>query len=328
MDSKKTPPKLLDQLRNKIRYLHYSLQTERAYVHWVKRYIYFHNKQHPQNLDEKDIEAFLNHLANKEHVAASTQNQALNALVFLYRKVLEHEIDTLHGLQYAKRPRKLPVVMSVEEVFNLISLLDEPYCTIARLLYGSGLRLMECLRLRIQDVDFSRKELFIRGGKGGRDRVTVLPETAIAGLKLAISKSHSHFEHDMQNGINYIELPYALIRKYPNAAREFKWHFVFASAKTSIDPRTGKRGRYHIDKSGLRRAVKTAVNKLGIHKRISSHTFRHSFATHMLENGYDIRTVQELLGHKHVNTTMIYTHVLNRGGRGVKSPLDFINAKN
>ncbi|NNE37316.1 MAG: integron integrase [Gammaproteobacteria bacterium] len=288
------------------------MQTERAYIHWVKRYIYFHNKQHPQNLDEKDIEAFLNHLANKENVAVSTQNQALNALVFLYRKVLGHEIDTLNGLQYAKRPRRLPVVMSVDEVMRIIKILDEPYSTMAKLLYGAGLRLMECLRLRVQDVDFERKELFVRAGKGGRDRVTILPDTAIPGLKIALARTRMYFEQDMKDGINYIELPYALIRKYPNAGREFKWQFVFASANTSIDPRTGNRGRYHIDKSGIRKAVKKAVNKLGIEKRITSHSFRHSFATHMLENGYDIRTVQELLGHKHVNTTMIYTHVLNR----------------
>jgi integron integrase len=325
MDNTSTRPRLLDQLRNRIRYLHYSLQTERAYIHWVKRYIYFHNKRHPQEMSEADIVAFLNHLATREGVAASTQNQALNAVVFLYKQVLGHELDMLQGLQYAKRSKHLPVVLTADEVIKVINLLQEPYRTMAGLMYGAGLRLMECLRLRVLDIDFARKELFVRAGKGGKDRVTVLPESVISGLRISIERTRRWFEQDMKAGIDYIELPYQLIKKYPNAAKELKWQFVFASANTSIDPRSGRRGRYHIHKSSIRKAVAAAVRKAGIQKHVSCHTFRHSFATHLLESGYDIRTVQELLGHRHVNTTMIYTHVLNRGGHGVKSPLDRVS---
>ena len=328
MDGKKNPPRLLDLLRSRIRFLHYSYRTEQAYVFWVKRFIYFHNKKHPRDMGEDDIAAFLNHLSVKKNVSASTQNQALNALMFLYKKVLERELKTLPEFSYAKRPRKLPTVLTIEEVVMIINYMHEPYKTMARLMYGSGLRLNECLKLRILDIDFNRKELLIRAGKGGKDRVTVLPESAIPGLQNVMLKTRAYFNQDMQEGIDYIELPFALNKKYPNSAKELKWRFVFASQNTSIDPRTGNRGRYHIHISTMRKSLRRAVIRAGIMKHVSCHTFRHSFATHMLENGYDIRTVQELLGHKHVNTTMIYTHVLNRGGRGVKSPLDFVNAKN
>ena len=276
-------------------------------------------------MGEQDIVAFLNHLATKENVSASTQNQALNALVFLYKQVLGYELDITQGLQYAKRQKRLPVVMTREEVMMVMGLLHEPYKTMAGLMYGSGLRLMECLRLRIQDVDFSRKELIVRSGKGGKDRISILPDLSVSGLHNAISMSHNYFQQDMEAGIDFIELPYQLIKKYPNAAKELKWQFIFASGKTSIDPRSGRRGRYHIHKSSIRKSVSSAVKKAGVLKHITCHTFRHSFATHLLESGYDIRTVQELLGHKNVNTTMIYTHVLNRGGMGVKSPLDNVS---
>ena len=322
MDDQTRPPRLIEQVRTRIRYLHYSLQTERTYIHWIKRYIYFHNKRHPKNMSEAEIVAFLNYLATKRRVSASTQNLALCAIIFLYKQVLKIEIGELEQLTYAKRPKKLPVVMTQQEIHSVLSELNEPYRTMAGLMYGSGLRLKECLQLRIMDIDFSRNELFVRSPKGGKDRVSVLPESVIPGLQIAISIARNYFEQDQRTGINYIELPFALNRKYPNAGKEFKWQFIFASGKLSIDPRTKRRGRYHIYPTTIRRAVGRAVKNVGILKHVSCHTFRHSFATHLLESGYDIRTVQELMGHKHVNTTMIYTHVLNKGGRGVQSPLD------
>ena len=308
MDDQPRPPRLIEQVRTRVLYLHYSLQTERTYIHWIKRYIYFHNKRHPKDMAEPDIVAFLNYLATKRQVSASTQNLALCAIVFLYKQVLNIEIGELNKLTYAKRPKKLPVVLTQQEVNSVLGELNEPYRTMVGLLYGSGLRLKECLHLRIMDVDFSRKELFVRSPKGGN----------------AINISRKYFEQDQRAGIDYIELPYALYRKYPNAGKEFKWQFIFASGKLSIDPRTKRRGRYHIYPTTIRRAIDRAVKNVGILKHVSCHTFRHSFATHLLESGYDIRTVQELMGHKHVNTTMIYTHVLNKGGRGVKSPMDVL----
>lgn len=315
-------PRLLDQLRTRIRYLHYSLRTEKAYVFWVRRFIYFHNKRHPKDMGGAEIVAFLNHLANKENVSASTQNQALNAIVFLYKKVLDIELGEFPQMTYARRTRKIPVVLTLEEVVQIINLVPEPYKTMIRLMYGAGLRLAECLSLRILDVNFDRKEIVIRAGKGGKDRITMMPDSAIPGLRRCMERTGRFFELDRQNGIDHIDLPFALARKFPNAARELKWQFVFASANTSRDPRSGKIGRHHIHPSAIRKVLNRAIKHLGIQKYVTCHTFRHSFATHLLENGYDIRTVQELLGHAHVNTTMIYTHVLNRGGRGVKSPLD------
>lgn len=324
MDDQSKPPRLLEQVRTRIRYLHYSLQTERTYIHWIKRYIYFHNKRHPKDMAEPDIVAFLNHLATKKQVSASTQNLALCAIIFLYKQVMKIEIGELEQLTYAKRPKKLPVILTQQEVNSVLSELNEPYRTMAGLMYGSGLRLKECLQLRIMDIDFVRKELFVRSPKGGKDHVTVLPESSILGIQNAVNIARNYFEQDQRAGIDYIELPYALNRKYPNAGKEFKWQFVFASGKLSIDPRTERRGRYHLYPTTIRRAVDRAVKNVGILKHVSCHTFRHSFATHLLESGYDIRTVQELMGHKHVNTTMIYTHVLNRGGKGVKSPMDLL----
>lgn len=322
MTARTRSPKLLDQLRARIRYLHYSKRTESAYVYWVRKFILFHNKRHPREMSGDEIVAFLNYLAQKERVAASTQNQALNALVFLYKRVLEMDLGDLPAMVHAKRPKRLPVVLTPEEIRKILACLNEPYLTMALLMYGAGLRLMECLRLRIQDIDFDRRELFVRGGKGGKDRVTVLPESAMPGLRASLERTQQYFERDQALGINHVDLPYALERKYPNAGRNIRWQFVFASGNLSTDPRTGRRGRHHIHSRSVGKAIGGAIHKAGILKRATAHSLRHSFATHMLEQGYDIRTVQELLGHAHVNTTMIYTHVLNRGGRGVRSPID------
>jgi len=316
------PPKLLDQVRQRIRFLHYSRRTEQAYVHWIRRYILFHKKRHPKSMGTKEVSDFLNYLATREYVTASTQNQALSSLIFLYKQILEIEIGELPNLQYAKRPKRLPVVLTQDEVKAIFQHLYEPHKTIVGIMYGGGLRLNECLDLRILDIDIQRREITIRRGKGNKDRRTVLPDFVIPGLRTAIEKTNSYFEIDQRNGIDHVYLPDALARKYPNAGKELKWQFVFASHKTSIDPVTGKRGRHHIHTKSVSRAISTAVRRAGIMKHVTSHVFRHSFATHLLENGYDIRTVQELMGHSNVNTTMIYTHVLNRGGHGVKSPAD------
>lgn len=316
------PPKLLDQVRQRIRFLRYSRRTEQAYIHWIRRYILFHKKRHPREMAEQEITEFLNYLATRENITASTQNQALSSLVFLYKQILKIEIGELTGLQYARRPRRLPVVLTQDEVKAVLQHLYEPHKTIVGIMYGGGLRLNECLDLRILDIDIQRREITIRRGKGNKDRRTVLPEFVIPGLIEAIEKTNRYFDLDQKIGINHVYLPDALARKYPNAGRELKWQFVFASHKTSIDPVTGKRGRHHINTKSVSRAISTAVKRAGIMKHVTSHVFRHSFATHMLENGYDIRTVQELMGHSNVNTTMIYTHVLNRGGFGVKSPAD------
>jgi integron integrase len=269
-----------------------------------------------------DVVSFLNYLATQKEVSASTQNQALNAIVFLYKKVLNIELDDLQQLSYAKRPKRLPVVLTQEEVAHVMEHLKEPHWTMVALMYGSGLRFSECINLRVMDIDFSRKELFVRGGKGGKDRVTMLPEKATTGLKNQIQQIRQYHEEDIKKGINHVSMPYALMRKYPNAGKELKWQFVFASKKLSLEPETGKRGRHHLHEKSAQRTIRNAIKCAGIFKHATCHSFRHSFATHLLENGYDIRTVQELLGHKHVNTTMIYTHVLNRGGKGVKSPMD------
>jgi len=271
-----------------------------------------------------EIVAFLNYLATQKNVAASTQNQALNAIIFLYKKVLNIDPGDLQQITYAKRPKRLPVVLTQEEVTNVMEYLNEPHWTMVALMYGSGLRFSECIKLRVMDVDFARKELFVRAGKGGKDRVTMLPEKAITGLKDQIELVKKYHEEDLKKGINHVSMPYALIKKYPNAGKELKWQFIFASRNLSLEPGTGNRGRHHIHEKSAQRTIRNAINKAEILKHATCHTFRHSFATHLLENGYDIRTVQELLGHKHVNTTMIYTHVLNKGGRGVKSPMDVI----
>ena len=319
---KNHPPKLLDQVRQRIRFLHYSRKTEQAYIQWIRRYILFHDKRHPKEMGAEEISSFLNYLANRENVSASTQNQALTAIIFLYKQILDIDVGQLPEFQYARKPKRLPVVLSQEEVKAVFQHLNEPHKTMVGLMYGAGLRLNECLNLRILDVDFGRKEITVRRGKGNKDRRTVLPDFTIPGLQAAMDKTEWFFKLDQKNGIDHVHLPDALGKKYPNAGKQLKWQYVFASWNTSIDPNTGRKGRHHIHSKSAQRAISSAVKKANIMKHVSSHVFRHSFATHLLENGYDIRTVQELMGHANVNTTMIYTHVLNRGGRGVTSPID------
>jgi len=302
-------PRLLDQVRDKLRLKHYSYRTEQSYIAWMKRFIFFHNKQHPDTMGEKEIEAFLTHLAVNRNVSASTQNQALCALLFLYKEVLGRELSWLDSMQRAKRPARLPVVLTTLEVQKLLNQLQGRSWLMASLLYGSGLRLMECARLRVKDVEFSRHEIIVRGGKGDKDRITMLPAALIAPLQLHLEKVKVLHTQDLAEGFGDVALPLALAQKYPNAGKEWGWQYVFPASKRSIDPYSGKERRHHIDEQTLQRAVKQAIKSADIHKPASSHTLRHSFATHLLQTGYDIRTVQELLGHKDVSTTMIYTHV-------------------
>lgn len=315
-------PQLLDQVRDKLRLKHYSYRTEQSYIAWIKRFIFFHNKQHPDTMGEKEIEAFLTHLAVNRNVSASTQNQALCALLFLYKEVLGHELAWLDSMQRAKRPARLPVVLTVLEVQKLLNQLQGRSWLMASLLYGAGLRLMECARLRVKDVEFSRREIIVRGSKGDKDRITMLPAALIAPLQLHLEKVKVLHTQDLAEEFGDVALPFTLAQKYPNAGKEWGWQYVFPASKRSIDPDSGKERRHHIDEQTLQRAVKQAIQLAEIHKPASCHTLRHSFATHLLQTGYDIRTVQELLGHKDVSTTMIYTHVLNKGGKGVISPLD------
>ena len=315
-------PRLLDQVRDRIRVKHYSLRTEQAHIQWIKRFIFFHGKRHPKDMAAPEVEAFLSHLATEKNVSASTQSQALSALLFLYREVLGIELPWLENLTRAKKPQRLPVVLTVAEVKAILVRLDGRNALMANLLYGAGLRLMEVLRLRVKDVDFGMRQITVRDGKGFKDRVTMLPESLIEPLQRYLQKVKEIHQEDLRAGFGEVYLPYALERKYPNAGREWGWQYIFPSSQRSIDPYSGKERRHHLDEKVLQRAVKTAVRDAGISKPASCHTMRHSFATHLLESGYDIRTVQELLGHKDVSTTMIYTHVLNRGGRGVTSPLD------
>jgi len=321
----KNKPKLLDQVRNVLRTKHYSLKTEEAYIYWIKKYIFFHNKRHPKEMGEAEINEFLTHLAVKEKVSASTQNQALCAIVFLYKHVLKIELGDLGNVVWAKKPAKLPVVFTREEVTQVLNQLSGMNLMMAMFLYGGGLRLSECLQLRVKDIDFQYKQIIVRSAKGDKDRVTLLPEFVIEPLKKHLNYVKLLHEKDLNAGYDSVYMPYALERKYPNAGREFAWKFVFPATQISKDPRTGIQRRHHIHESVLQKAVKKAVRQTGIYKQASCHTFRHSFATHLLEAGYDIRTVQELLGHKNLNTTMIYTHVLNKGAFGVKSPADSIN---
>ncbi len=316
------PPKLLDQVRGKLRVKHYSLRTEHAYVGWIKRYIFFHGKRHPKDMEARDVEAFLTHLAVAGKVAASTQNQAKSALLFLYREVLEIQLPWLDNVTQAKAPKRLPVVLTVSEVQLVLSRLSGTHALIASLLYGGGMRLMEAVRLRVKDVEFARHEIVVREGKGFKDRVTMLPEAVVARLKAHLAKVKTLHDEDLAQGVGEVYLPFALDKKYPNAGREWGWQYVFPSKNLSVDPRSGKTRRHHVDEKGVQRAVKQAVRDAELTKPATPHTLRHSFATHLLQNGYDIRTVQELLGHSDVSTTMIYTHVLNKGGRGVVSPLD------
>jgi integron integrase len=317
-----TEPKLLDQVRGKIRLKHYSIRTEQAYVDWIKRFVLHFGKRHPRDLGAAEVEQFLTHLAVAGKVAASTQNQAKSALLFLYKEVLALELPWLDNVEQAKAPKRLPVVLNRDEVQAVLSRLSGTHWLIASLLYGSGMRIMERLRLRVKDVDFKRREILIRDGKGFKDRVTMLPGSLAAALEAHLVKVRGLHEADLQQGYGAVYLPNALERKYPNAAKEWGWQYVFPSAKLSTDPRSNEIRRHHVQDQAVQRAVKQAARDADLTKPATPHTFRHSFATHLLEGGYDIRTVQELLGHSDVSTTMIYTHVLNKGGRGVVSPLD------
>ncbi len=317
--------KLLDQVRDVIRKKHYSIRTEQAYVDWAKRYILFHNKHHPRDMGEKEIAQFISHLATDRKVASSTQNQALNAIVFLYKRVLNIELGDFGHMERAKKPEKLPTVMARTEVNKVISSMSGINQLMSKLLYGCGLRLMECVRLRVKDVDFEQNNILVRDGKGMKDRSTMLPEQLKPLLMEHLEGVKITHKQDLDNRLGETYLPFALERKYPNAAKEWGWQYVFPSEKISKDPRSGKMRRHHVSESALQRAVQKAARKAELTKHVSPHTFRHSFATHLLEGGYDIRTVQELLGHKDVSTTMIYTHVINKGGMGVQSPLDTLN---
>ena len=315
-------PKLLDQVRARIRVKHYSIRTEDQYVQWIKRFIFFHGKRHPRDLGAADVEAFLSDLAVNGRVAASTQNQALSALLFLYREVLEITLPWLDNVTRAKPSQRMPVVLTPAEVRAVLDRMDGVYGLMARLLYGTGMRLMECVRLRVKDVDFGRNEILIREGKGAKDRVTMLPAALAGSLQDHLARRRLLYEDDLRDGRSEVWLPDALAKKYPNAPTEWGWQFVFCSGSHSTDPRSGRVRRHHIDEKLLQRAMKKSVTAARIAKPATPHTLRHSFATHLLESGQDIRTVQELLGHSDVSTTMIYTHVLNKGGRGVISPLD------
>jgi integron integrase len=315
-------PSLLEQVRRCLRLKHYSIRTERAYVDWIKRFILFHGKRHPVEMGADEIRRFLSHLATDRAVAASTQNQALSALLFLYRDVLGVELPYVEGIERAKRPSRVPVVLTREEAEHVLSRMSSAYRLMAGLLYGSGLRLMECVRLRVKDIDFGYRQVTVRDGKGEKDRRTVLPESLAGPLGRHLERVRLTHDEDLRAGYGRVYLPYALERKYQNAAAEWVWQWAFPASKLSRDPRSGEVRRHHASEDMLQSAVKKAAGAAGVEKRVSCHTFRHSFATHLLESGYDIRTVQELLGHTSVETTQIYTHVLNKGGRGVKSPLD------
>lgn len=314
--------KLLDQMRLVLRLKHLSVRTEHAYINWAKRFIVFHGKRHPKDMGAEEIRAFLTHLALHRHVAASTQNVALNALLFLYRDVLKQEFPDPGAFERAKRPRRLPTVFTQAEVAAILAQLAGVHYLMASLLYGAGLRLMECLRLRVKDVDCAYHQIVVRSGKGEQDRVTMLPriiEDALQRHLAAVKRLH---EADLAEGYGEVYLPYAFASKDHHAGTSWVWQYVFPASKRSVDPRSRVERRHHISETMLQRAVKDAIGQAGIPKRGSCHTLRHSFATHLLEAGYDIRTVQELLGHKDVKTTMIYTHALNRGAKAVRSPLD------
>jgi integron integrase len=315
-------PKLLERVRDAIRVRHLSLRTEKAYLYWIRQYILFHGKRHPQEMAEPEINAFLTHLAVGKGVSPSTQTQALCALLFLYRNLLDREVGELDGLVRARRRRKLPVVLTREEVKSALVHLRGADHLFMALLYGTGMRLMEGLRLRVKDIDFSLNQVLIRDGKGAKDRVTMLPASLKQALSDHLKTVKKVHDQDLRAGHGSVHLPYALARKYPRAATEWGWQYVFPAPELSTDPRSGASRRHHLHERGIQRAFRDAVRKAGIVKPATPHTLRHSFATHLLVGGYDIRTVQELLGHQSVKTTMIYTHVLNRGGQGVQSPVD------
>lgn len=316
------PVLLLDRVRDRIRLKHYSIRTEQAYCDWIRRFIIFHGKRHPSGLGAEEVEAFLTSLAVRGRVAASTQNQAKSALLFLYKEVLGVELPWLDGIQKAKASVRLPVVLTREVVAHVLARLEGVHWLIGSLLYGTGLRIMEAMRLRVKDVEFARREILVRDGKGNKDRVTMLPVRLLAPMRQQIEHARELHRGDLEDGFGAVWLPFALERKYAGASREWAWQYVFPADLRSIDPRDGVERRHHLTDQAFQRAMKNAVRGTRISKPATPHTLRHSFATHLLESGYDIRTVQELLGHSDVSTTMVYTHVLNRGGRGVVSPID------
>jgi integron integrase len=315
-------PRLIDQVRRAIKVRHYSPRTEKAYVGWIVRYVRFHALRHPAEMGADEVTEFLSHLATGPRVAASTQNQALSAILFLYKHVLEVDLPWLDGLVRAKRPQRIPTVMSRAEVRHLLEQMHGTPRLVASLLYGSGMRLMECMRLRVQDLDLGRSEIRVRDGKGAKDRVTMLPESLHQGLEAQLIYARGLHRQDLAAGGGAVAMPESLRRKYPNAEREWMWQWVFPATRTYTCRETGQTRRHHLHETVVQREVRSAAIRAGIPRRCGCHTLRHSFATHLLESGYDIRTIQELLGHRDVSTTMVYTHVLNRGGRGVRSPLD------
>jgi integron integrase len=312
----------MQRVRDSIRARHYSRSTEKAYLGWIRRFIMFHGKRHPSQMGEREIVEFLSHLAGEQRVSASTQNQALSALLFLYRQVMDRELEWLHGVVRSKQPVRLPVVLTRDEVDSILQHLKGTSWIMAGILYGAGLRLMECARLRIKDVEFNRDRITIRSGKGRKDRVTMLPRTVKGPLAAHLEDVRRQHASDLRHGLGSVELPFAIARKYPSAKWEWSWQWVFPAKRTYHDTETGERRRHHIHESVLQRAVKEAVRKSGITKPASCHSLRHSFATHLLESGRDIRKIQELLGHTDLRTTMIYTHVIGQGGKGIPSPLD------
>lgn len=315
-------PRLLDAVRQAIRARHYSPQTEKAYVSWIRRFVRFHGKRHPREMGAHEIRAFVSWLASDRHVSASTQNQALSVLLFLYRNVLGERVGWIEDIQLATRPKQLPVVLTRDEVQRVLEQLKGTTRLMASLLYGSGLRVSECCTLRVKDVDFARREITVRGGKGRKDRVTVLADSVVEPLGRHLKRVQALHRLDLKEGMGRVALPRAYERKAKHAAREWAWQWVFPATRSYPDPQTGELRRHHRHHSSLQRAIRRAVKRSGIAKRASCHTLRHSFATHLLESGTDIRTIQELLGHSDLSTTMVYTHVLNRGGLGVRSPLD------
>lgn len=319
-------PGLLQQVREIMRVQRYSYRTEEAYLGWIKRFIYFHDKRHPRLMGAREISAFLTYLAVERSVSASTQNQALSAILFLYSKVLEINISGLDNVVRARTPQRLPFVIGRDDVARVLNHTEGDHQIIVRLLYGTGLRLLECLRLRIKDIDFDYQQIMVRSGKGDKDRITVLPESLIAPLQALMVRKQALHEEDVAAGFGTVYLPDALARKYPNAPTEWQWQYVFPSDRLSVDPRSGQKRRHHIAEISIQRALRRAGQRCDLIQRLTPHTLRHCFATHLLEDGYDIRTVQALLGHKDVKTTMIYTHVMRRGAGGVKSPLDRLNA--
>ncbi len=314
--------KLLDRMRRLIRVRHYSPKTEKAYLHWVRRFILFHGRRHPETMGAEEVTAYLSHLATERDCAAATQNQALNAILFLYRHVLEIDLPWLDEVVRAKRPQRVPVVLTVAEIRSILAQLQPPHDLIVRLLYGSGLRVGEAAALRIKDVDLERRTITVRDGKAAKDRITVLADRCVEPLAAQIERAAAVARRDRERGVGGVLLPRALARKYPNAQFEAAWMFVFAARRVSREPRSGRIARHHLLTSSIQRAIKKASRQAGIRKPVTSHVFRHSFATHLLESGADIRTIQQLLGHADVRTTMIYTHVVQRGALGARSPLD------